>query len=231
MILGSHGAKLQLALNPTDAIMAELGITGGEDAAGEHPSSPVFDVDEAKAFARTQFKEIWPKWILFSKNVKWQDEFPEHEIWKDLPENMKPDVLKHLFYLPVLELCKRLVLARAFGQFPKIGIQCGGGMLASSHMEGVMSAAGDVTEGRLSLSDSNIEMETVLKKNANLNDFLEDEFAQQYQDIKKQGLKIMLDSLNNAPSVATTPTLATLPTAGAVQGVSTPQRQLQPHQL
>ena len=94
-----------------------------------------------------------------------------------------------------------------------------------------MSAAGDVTEGRLSLSDSNIEMETVLKKNANLNDFLEEEFAQQYQDIKKQGLKIMLDSLNNAPSVATTPTLATLPTAGAVQGVSTPQRQLQPHRL
>ena len=96
-----------------------------------------------------------------------------------------------------------------------------------------MSAAGDVTEGRLSLSDSNIEMETVLKKNANLNDFLEEEFAQQHQDIKKQGLKIMLDSLNNVPSVTTTLTLTTPPTgtAGAVQGVSTPQGQLQPHQV
>ena len=140
---------------------------------------------------------MWKKWQAFGQKVDWQKEFPDHQIWKDhpVPAGTQPELIKHLFHLPVLDYYIKLIDRKAFGHFPPIGLQEMGGMLASSHQEGIISVADDVTDGRLTLSDDMIETETILRKNSKLYDFLQTEFNEEYTSISKQGIRMMVESL------------------------------------
>ena len=95
-----------------------------------------------------------------------------------------------------------------------------GGMLASSHQEGIISVADDVTDSQLTLSDDMIETETILRKNSKLYDFLQTEFNEEYTSISKQGIRMMVESLKAstpAPAPAASPPHAPAASPGSSQ--------------
>ena len=128
-------------VDPTDALLAEVGMDVDVDMGGETADDlPEFDEYAAERFAADKFDRLWKKWQAFGQKVDWQKEFPDHQIWKDhpVPAGMQPELIKHLFHLPVLDYYIKLIDHKAFGHFPPIGLQECGGMLASSHQEEII---------------------------------------------------------------------------------------------
>ena len=178
------------SLNREDAVMAEF--CDSEPKADGAPAGPVerseddFDRAAARTAARKNFEDVWPRWQQYSKTINWRKVFPDAKALKNLPVNRILDEIEHLLHLPVLQHYKVLVDKQCYGMMPYIGIQVLGRDLSESFSEGVNSAAGDVVADRPRLDDTQIETETILKKNAKVKSAWEVEFLEMYAQLAKE---------------------------------------------
>ena len=166
-----------------------------DDAAPARRTAADFDHDAAKVSAKLEFDDKWPKWQRFAQCMDWRKTFKDAEVIKKIGPDETLDLFKHMLHVPILPLYKTLMDRQLYGMFPLIGLQVLGRDLAESFSEGVNKAGKDVVADRPSLGDDEIEVETILKKNASVKNAWEVEFKELYAQLATETEAVLNDAL------------------------------------
>jgi hypothetical protein len=114
--------------------------------------------DELEAKAQGEFADLAPLWQNHGRRFNWRRKFSEHPKLKGVSADEPLDVVRHLFWLPILEHYKELIDMGEMGFFPHIGFQTLGRNLSEAFSERCISAAGQTkTVDRLNLGDVSTE--------------------------------------------------------------------------